>query len=98
MPENIVFTTNRGEIVELGDEYKDMGPLNLNFPTVLSQECITGDVDDITPHAEHIEPAYNYTVPADGHPMGSYAWQRLSKRMNTNLTTITVMTMKVANL
>ena len=43
MPENIIFTTNRGEIVEVGDKYDDMGPLHVDyceyFPTAISQEC-----------------------------------------------------------
>ena len=30
MPENIRFTTNRGEIVEIGDEYEDIGPLDVD--------------------------------------------------------------------
>ena len=69
MTETIVFTTNLGEIVELGDEYKDMGPLNIEadyFPTALSQEFMNRDADNIVPLVEHIEPVYNYTVPTDG--------------------------------
>ena len=79
MPENIRFTTNRGEIVEIGDEYEDIGPLDVDesefFPTELPQECMEADDE---PSAVDIaarelaeaqppltEPAYDYVTPTD---------------------------------
>ena len=72
MPENIIFTTNRGEIVEVDDDYIPDG-LEIDesqyFPTEFPQECIdasepTDDEIGIVPPLA--DPAYNFTGPNDG--------------------------------
>ena len=77
MPENIIFTTNRGEIVELDDNFiEDIDALNIDesdyFPTALSQECETTkpqslhDGVGVLP-ATPEDPVYNWSIPLDGN-------------------------------
>ena len=77
MPENIICTTNRGEIVELDDNFvEDINALNIDesdyFPTALSQECETTgpqllyDGVVVLP-ATPEDPAYNWSILSDGN-------------------------------
>ena len=77
MPENIIFTTNRGEIVELDVNFvEDIDALNIDesnyFPTALSQECETTEPQSLYDGVGVLpampeDLAYNWSIPSDGN-------------------------------